>query len=416
MTTTYAQMLAVDTLEALEAELLASVSDAGVTSWATESPQFGLLHGEALMARTLQEQRLILAYTASPRQLLRLRSKLVSLGYSAADAAAIVTAWVDVSLGWYGDDMVRIPAQRAEWTIGVKVTATAAPLTIDGTSQAVIQADDGTFFELLQDAAVVLNASSSYKGTVRIRARAAGIVGNVLVGSITTIRGPAGLSIDGTVTQVLALAGRDVETDEAVVARSLAKWGTLGAAWSRDAFDYWIPTVAPTVTRWRVRDDNPFGPGTVGVWLATAAGPASVDEIALVVAKLGARDVKALGSGALMVLPAILHAVTIDVTLASDGLNADLEAQAAAAFAILEAALPIGPARLTESLLVAIAMGGAFDVITLPNEEGGAEVRIALPGFDGVADIASLSITGDDMLADGEVFDFTTTIAVEVGP
>jgi hypothetical protein len=409
---TFATMITVDTLEALEAALLADVSDAGVSSWATESPQFGLLHGEALMARTFQEQRLILAYTASPRQILRLRAKLIDLGYSAADAATITASWVDVSLGWYGEDMVRIPAQKAEWTIGVKVTTAAAPLTIDGTSQAVIQADNGTFFELIQDTAVTLNSTSSYKGTVRIRARAGGSAGNVLVGSITIFRGAAGLSIDDTVTQVLALAGREQETDEAVVARAQARWGTIGTAWSLDAFDYWIPTVAPSVTRWRVRDDNPRGPGTVVVKLATEAGAASTEECDAVFAKLDGRAVRALGSGQLYVEPADEHPLTISATLRSDGTNATLATDAGAALVRLGKAFPLGIVDLVPALVTEVLMGAAVDSLSAPGGPGTVLLTPRLAGFDGVEDVTALSLSVAEELLDGEVLIVTPDITV----
>ncbi len=411
---TYANLLEVDEIPTLEASLLASVSDAGVSSWATEAPQFGLLQGEAGMMRTFQEQRLILAYTASLRQILRLRPKLIDLGYSAADAATIVSSWVDASLDWYGADLVRIPAQRAEWLVGVKVTPAAAPLTIDGTTQGVLQADDGSFFELLQDAAVVLNAGSSYKGTVRVRARTAGIVGNVEAGTITTIRGPAGVSIDDTVTQVLALAGRDVETDEAVVARALAKWGTLGAAWSLDAFDYWIPTAAPTITKWRVRDDNPFGPGTTGAWLANDAGPATPEEVALVQAKMDARDVRPLGSGAFLALAAITAAGTLSVEIQTDGSNPTLLADATAAALALARAFPIGPAQLPDGRIVEVLMGAPLSSMVLP-EIGTVPISPPLPGFGGaIAVVLSEPLESSIMTLEGEILVITPDITITV--
>ncbi len=411
---TYANLLEVDTLEALEAALLASVSDAGVTSWAAEAPQFGLLQGEAGMMRTAQEQRMILAYTASLRQILRLRPKLIELGYSAADAAAIVSSWVDASLDWYGADLVRIPAQRAEWLVGAKVTPAAAPSTIDGTTQGVLQADDGTFFELLQDAAVVLNSGGSYKGTVRVRARTAGVSGNVEAGTITTIRGPAGVSIDDTVTQTLALAGRDAETDEAVVERALAKWGTLGAAWSVDAFNYWIPTVAPTVTKWRVRDDNPFGPGTTGAWLANDAGPATAEEVALVQAKMGARDVRPLGSGAFLALAAIPHALTLTANLRTDGSNLTLLADATAALAALERAFPIGPASLAATRVIEVLMGSPLASMNVPDL---VLLSPPLPGFAGVLFVTGPAIDdtdGSEHIADGEILVITPDLTITV--
>lgn len=409
---TYENLCIVDSLATIEAALLESVSDAGVTSWATESPQFGLLAGEAEAMRVFQVQRLILAYTASPRQLTRLRAKLLELGFTADDAAAIATSWVDTKLSWYGADFARIPAQKAEWTIGVKVSSAAAPLTIDGSTQGFFQADDGTIFEFAQDAAVTLNSGSSYKGAIRVRARTAGSSGNVVAGTITQARGPAGLSVDLTVTQVLSFAGRDAETDEAAVARAEARWGTLGAGWTLEAFDYWIPTTAPSLTRWLVDDANPLGPGTTKATLATDAGPASDDEVAAIQAKMGARDVRALGSSTFLAEKATVHTLSITATIAGNGSNPDLKADAEAALVALAKAFPLGPAKVVVELVNAVLMGAAIDTVSIPTGSTSKEISPRLAGFTGWKDTTALSMAADEDLAYGEVLRISPNVTV----
>jgi len=94
------------------------------------------------------------------------------------------------------------------------------------------------------------------------------------------------------------------------------------------------------VTRWVVRDDNPFGPGTIGVCLANAAGPATQDEVdavARIVVPL-----KPLGSQECRVFAAAPQSLAVRATLYTDGTNPNAEADAQAAVAELAATYPIG--------------------------------------------------------------------------
>src|SRR6185503_13636748 len=116
-------------------------------------------------------------------------------------------------------------------------------------------------------------------------------------------------------TQALVTAGREQETSVEYVNRALASWSRLGAAWTLDSFDYLIPLASLTVTGWRVDDANPFGPGTIAVYLRNAAGAATPQEISDVDAVLNSRAVRALGSGALTVASAATQAVGVTATL-----------------------------------------------------------------------------------------------------
>ena len=134
-----------------------------------------------------------------------------------------------------------------------------------------------------------------------------------------------------------------------------------------DAFDYLIPLASPTVTRWKVRDDNPNGPGTTKVVLANASGPTTGPEVAAVLALLGSRSVRPLGSGALQVIAATALPLTITGTLLLDGSNAAAITQANAALVALGNSYDLGPAILYLDRVIATLMGipSVVNIVTL---------------------------------------------------
>lgn len=364
-----------------------------------------------------------------------------------AQAASITTAvaagdsWVDVDATWYQvsngqGGTGRIPAQPAVWTVGLVVAPTAAPLTIQPGQVVQIQATDGTHavFNFSGMAPVVLNSGSSYKAApVQFTARLAGAAGSAMPASAlqfgAIITGPAGLSIDATVTPTLVTGGRDPETSAALALRCLASWGRLGAGWTDGALNALIPTLAPSVLGWRIDSSNPYGPGTVGVTLADAAGPATDQEVTEVSSGLNAPGVRPLGSGAAVVVKATAHPLTVTIVLAGDGTNANLQAQATAALQALGTALlqAIGPAAISADVLRVVAMGGAYPAGTkIPVITGDGppfptiEIPFATPGFGGAAAVESFSTStgsmegsGFETLASNEVLVATWSVTVE---
>lgn len=373
MTITYLEAKTAKTLAQLRTLTLAALTGTPVAGWSANAPQRLLVDD---FAARMSEETTIRAALAA----------MVDLDDLAA-LAVLDRDWCRVFLTWF--DEVYIPALPAYWDIEFTVTSSAAPLTIDASSTIQIQASGGAIFLLEQLSVTALNAGSSYKGTLRFVARAAGTGGNVapstiLAGKILT--GPSGLSI-GPSTPALFTAGRDEETPIAAITRALAKWSTLGAGWTLDAFDYLIPRFAPTVTRWRVRDDNPLGPGTVAVRLANAAGPATPTEVALVLAGLGARDVKPLGSGALSVLAAVAAPLTVTSTIALDGSNAAAVTEANAALLALGNSYSLGPATFyVDQVVEAImAVASVYNIVTLSLSSdydiADAEVLVVTPAI-----------------------------------
>lgn len=351
--TTWADARTVQSSDDVRAALLAACVTQGCTvnGWSPDAPQRAMLEGNASALSFEQGIRAQLAGTASVDTLALLDPDWVD---------AIMT-FFDLDNGTGGKG--RILASSAVWDVPLQVSAFAAPITIDIMSGIQVQSSNGTIFQSTPLGPVVLNSDSSFIGTVRFTARVPGTSGNVTAGQITkVISGPAGLSIYGSGTQVLVTAARDDETNAQFIKRGLGKWATKGAGWSRTSFDFLIPEFAPTVTDWRVRDDNPFGPGTIQVILRNAAGPSSPDENSAVLAGLTDSARQSLGIGGLRVVSASSNIVSVASTLFGDGTNASLLANAKSALDALARTLPIGgdvDGYLRGALLIEILMGGA---------------------------------------------------------
>lgn len=395
MTATYLEARTPKTATELRASALAALTGAPVAGWSENAPQRRLVDNfsERLAEETVI--RALLAKTVSPQE-----------------AVAAGRDWVRAIISWFGEDFT--PAQAAVWDVTLTVAPAEAPLVLDGATVVQLQATNGEIFTLAATSSVLLSSASAptaYQGVLRFAARAAGTAGNVSPSSITKIiSGPAGLSIVGTPT--LYTAGADEESSEAAIKRCLGKWARLGAGWTAAAFDYFVPTARPSLTRWRLRDDNPLGPGTVLAILANAAGPATAPEVAAVQSYCGARDVKSLGSGQFTAQAAVADTLAIAVALKSDGTNAALASDAAAALAALCAAFPIGPATLDDTLVAAVVLGGSF--ASIPVVAGAETVTItpALPGFSGAIGIDSITLAAPHDVPNGRVLGAIISVSV----
>lgn len=411
---TFASAIVAGTAANYRTLLLLSLAANGsqVSGWSTGAPQRAFLDGESRALASESEIVAALAATASP-------STVTQAG----------STWVDAVMGWFDLDngsggKGRIPASFAVWEIPLKCTVSASPITITSASQIQLQSTGGVIFLCTQPSDIILNAGSSYKGTARFTARTAGTTGNVSPGQITkVISGPAGLTVDTGETQVRTTTARNAESDADFIARGLGRWGTIGPAWTLVGFNYYIPLYGNVplndpplaVTRWSVDDSNPFGPGTVGVWLANAAGPASADEVAAVQAGLDSPSVHPLGSGALTCLPSVERHLTIAITINCDGSNVTAGAQSLAAVEALITAFPIGPAQLSLDLITAVARGSSIEEATIPTGIAGESsevITLNLPGFLSVEQCIITSIVGGISLLAGEVYTASVVITV----
>ena len=387
---------------------LAALPNSNVSGWSSGAPQRGFLNGEA---RAMAADSLIissLAATASP-------TTVITAGSS----------WVDAKVGWFDLDngqggKGRFPATFAVWDIPVQITPETVTLTIDNTNASgiIMQAASGVFFRCTQASAIVINEASGYRGTIQVTARVAGTTGNVTIGSISAIvSGPAGLSI-GVGTQAQTSTARNEESDQEYINRGLGAWGKL-SVWTLTGFDYYIPTFGNNgttlnVTRWGVDDSNPFGPGTVAVYLGNATGPANPAEVAAVLAGLDSPSVHPLGSGELFVSAATDHPLTINIYLTTDGSNTLVYDQCATAIDTLIKAFPAGPATLEVDLASAVARGAPLVSATIAAGTSSKVITLNLPGFSSVEQATTVDIFGGLDLLTGEIF--TATITVQEAP
>ncbi len=328
----------------------------------------------------------------------------------ALDPAVLVTldpAWVDVILGGQYQE-TRLPALTAQGTLTVAVPLGAAAATYVAGNLLVEDLQTGAYFRNTNAAPVKINAGSS--AVVSFEATVAGGAANPLGGAtFALVSGPAGASIGVTVSGwTTTRAGRDAESNGFYLQRCTSKWGALGYGGNIDAYNYWIPTSTPAITRWMVRADNPGGPGTIWVYLADSAGPASGGEIASVDAYLQPR--KALGSSTLRCFAAAAHTVTITAALDQDGSNPTALAQAASALSDLRSAFPMGGVldlALIEALLRGVPVFSA-DVDTVT---GTRKLYLSAPGFGGVTGVTLTSPASPVALAANEVLAITAVLS-----
>lgn len=369
---TYAAAKATQTETQILAGLLADMSALGCSTVGLSdfSAEMGLAR---LQARS----------TAAQQQI---RAKLAA-AIALVEAARAGDDYLDaVALGRF--DETRIPATKTTGTVNITNT-TGSTITADARTQVA----DGA--AVLFDNVDGWSIPSSATVGKPFEARTAGIIGNVSAGAIAQLRqGRAGLTIVNPAGWIIT-AGRDRESNGALILRCLAKWGTLGRGGNLAAYNYLIPTLVTTVTRWRIDDSNPGGPGTVWFWFATEAGSASGPEVAAEEAAL--TPLKPLGSGAFSYFAAPEHNVAIACELVTDGTNPNAATQAAAALVKLGNKHSMGPTELTEELVKGVLMGGAY-------------IAFELEGFSGVTDLNGLTFTTDEAIATGDVLVITPTI------
>lgn len=324
---TYANALLVPTVDDETADLLSRFPGSILAGWSDDAPQRQLVAADAQAIQFEMLQRAAIAYAASPQQVRLLRAFYVANGYDTATAASLASSWVDLALTWY--QTARLPATFAQWAVPLVATSTQ---TIDANSVLVLQAADGTFFLSNQiGSAVVLTSGNSFKGTVNFIARVAGTTGNVPRNSILYVnQAPAGVSVDLTIAQTLVSPARDAESDDDALDRAAGngatsgRWGTLAGVLTVGGWRFVMQTPSAggvaSLTRIFVDDTNPFGPGTVGITVANAAGAPTAQELAIAVAQ-GVRYSIA-GGPIATVGAAVVLTLLITVILKTDGSNA----------------------------------------------------------------------------------------------
>jgi len=278
-------------------------------------------------------------------------------------AGAVDPSWLRLlAKGWYQIDW--IPATKAVHTFRLTNNKSGGPYTFNR-GDLIASTQLGVTFRNSDDSQKSLLAGSGNFVDLTFTADVAGTSGNILPGEIDSLNGIGGLitQIPGVsiknLTGSLLAAAVDDETNDSLVSRCKSRWGTLGYGGNSAAFRYLVSLAAPTVTRVGVRDDNPFGVGSIALYLANAAGPALTTEVSAVDAYLQPK--KPLGSGPLYTLAASAHVVNVGGTIYTDGSNPTALAQAQAALAALASTYPMAnggtPVTLYGDKIVAVVMG-----------------------------------------------------------
>jgi len=362
---TYTAAKTASTQTSIRSALFASMAAKGspLAGFSARAPQRVI--ADDVSARIAEESaiRAALARAVDPRELLDLDDD-----------------WTDAFLARFGTE--RIPALPAVWTC--YGTSTVAPTSV-GPGDLLVQSSStgAPVFEVASGA-----PRWTLPHSLTLTCRTAGTVGNTIT-SPAVVLGPAGLILS---MFSLVTAGRAAETNAEAITRALARWARLGAGWTLQAFDSLVPEAAPSLTRWRARDDAPRGEGTVLVVLGNSLGAATSTEVGLVQARLGSRSVKPLGSGLFVAEAAAVDALAIAITIEGDGTNASLAADAEAAVLALCDAFPMGRATLDDGLVRAVALGGSFRSVSVDTGDGQAVITPSLPGFAGAKSIAACSL------------------------
>jgi hypothetical protein len=308
-------------------------------------------------------------------------------------------AWIDRKLEGFFSTTRLLETKAVHAFTLVNQSATGGPHTIAADRK--LRASSETGIEFVNVSGGTLLPGIGETCTILFEAAKPGLSGNIGPGEIYKILGGAlpGVSITNPPGS-LVTAARARETNAEYVSRTLGRWGTLAAGGHPSAVTYRILSGVETLTKLGVRDDNPNGPGTVDVFLANAAGPATINECNAAKAVFGPYE--PLGSRNLWrYLPAIAKQVVVTATIELDGTNQNAIADATAALILLQAQFPMkAGAKLDESLIRGILSGGAYE-------------KLFLPGFIGVKDVDMTSPLDDTILDMAEVivFDINLTEA-----
>lgn len=265
------------------------------------------------------------------------------------------------------------PATSAVHVFRVRNLASSGPHNIK-VGQLVASTPDGILFKNTE--AKTLPSGAGQYIELEFAAEAAGLGGNIPPGTTlaweqgipgTAVENPA---VSGTGTSIKR-AGREEESAASLLARGLARWGATAAGGSADSYVEWIGEafkaagVPNTITRWRVDDANPNGPGSVDVYLANAAGPATAGELAIVNAYLQKRHGK--GRGPLRVLAAEEVSIPVQAILYVTGAP-DAVSIASSRLAVYGAAVGLGGiVYLMELIELLMGVPGVYNIsLSLP--------------------------------------------------
>lgn len=182
-------------------------------------------------------------------------------------------------------------------------------------------------------------------------------------------------------TSWITSSGNDEEADGPLRSRCQARWPSLGVAPTREVYDLWARTAAPTVVK-TISKPSATIPGQVDLYLATAAGATPGAAVTTVANYVAAREPLMLTSNVQSAAP---KNVAVQATLyIQSGYQAAALELAEANIEALIAAQDIGPGTVYVSELIS--------ALTTP--AGVRNVVVALPAADvslAAGEVAALS-------------------------
>lgn len=370
MTISLSDLLTIPTREQVETELLDMLEGVGFqpTAWQVGSVPRTLVKAYAQVIVTLYA--LVVPIVTGAFLSFATGSWLTILAadqYDIERDPAVATAGVFLLTdGGAGPYNITAGVTRFQTTDGTKkyVATSTGTLSASGTLQVTVQAvEAGSSYNLANNTTLVLETD--------------------LPGVVVTNPDPGSGSW-------ITTSGAEEQGDDSLRAECRAKWGTLGMGVPSDAFKAWAADAQSTITRVRVYDDNPLGPGTTRIVIASSTGPASAAELAAVDAYLRPR--KPIGSSTLEIASATALPTTVTATVyVQAAFRTTAESAVSANLAALAGSTTIGDE---------VPLSAIYDVMTAP---------------DGVTKVTLTSPVADVSLGTDEVPTFTLDLTyVEV--
>lgn len=224
-------------------------------------------------------------------------------------------AYGETSRGFYRRlwawDRFRVQILAARFTTGrlTLVDVGGGPHVI-GAGGLIVTDDDARKFQSTEAVTVPLNGSA----TVAVRADAVGARFNIPSGTtlrlVTDFPGLTATNPPQVGTETwISTAGTDEEDEDSLYLRAIGQWDELSIATPSGYYASKLRKQVPTLTKILVREDNPLGPGSCELILATGAGPASGGDVTAANSYL--RTLRSVGAGILSARAAVARDVHV---------------------------------------------------------------------------------------------------------
>ena len=255
-------------------------------------------------------------------------------------------AYGETSRGFYRRlwawDRFRVDILPARFTTGrITLTDTNGGPHAIGAGGLIVGTDDGRQYQSTEAVNVPLNGSA----TVAVRAAEAGasfnIPSNTSLRLVTSFPGLAATNPPQVGSETwIDEAGADEEDEDSLYLRAIGRWDETSIATPAGFYESKLRAAIPTLTKILVREDNPLGPGSCELILATGAGPASAGDV--IAANSFLRTLRSVGAGILSARAAVARDVHVGGTCyVQASSKAQAKADVAADLAKLQVKLPI---------------------------------------------------------------------------